>query len=115
LPWHEYLSYSFIKNQNNVVACPAPTFFSVPILSSANPEVPGVAAPKDSDQVAISNLVTRGDTGQWASVLAGAGVKYVLLAKEVDWTSYQYLGRQPGLVLVADYGSIELFRNENLP
>ena len=115
LPWHEYMAYTFIRNQNKVVACPAPTFFSVPILSSANPEVAGIPAPGDSEQVAISNLVAAGQTGQWAAILAAGGVKYVLVAKEVDWASYRYLGSEPGLVLVADYVSIQLYRNTLIP
>jgi hypothetical protein len=65
--------------------------------------------------VSISNLVAAGQTGQWASILAAGGVKYVLVAKEVDWASYRYLVSQPGLVLVADYVSIQLYRNTLIP
>jgi hypothetical protein len=115
LPWHEYMSYSFIRNQNSVVAAPAPAFFSVPILASSNPEVPGIGAPTDRDQVAISVLVNSGSRGQWAEVLATHGVKYVLLARELDWSAYQYLDDQSGLVRVGDYGSILLYRNTLVP
>ena len=44
-------------------------------------------------------------------ILAARNVKYVLLAREVDWSSYGYLDSQPGLVRVGDYGSIVLYRN----
>jgi len=109
LPWHEYMAFGFIQNQNKVVASPAPTFFSVPILNSTNPEIGG-SAPTDPDQVAISGLVSAGAKGDWSHELTTLGVKYVLVAREVDWQAYEYLNRQPGLSLVQDYGSILLYR-----
>ena len=95
LPWHEYMSYSFVDNRNNVVAAPAPTFFSIPVLVSSNPEVPGVAAPSDPDQVAIANLVQSRSQGNWSAELRALNVRFVLLAREVDWSAYQYLDLVP--------------------
>ncbi|HKW71133.1 MAG TPA: hypothetical protein VJP81_11165 [Candidatus Dormibacteraeota bacterium] len=111
LPWHEYMAYSFVRNQNRVVASPAPTFFSSPMVVSADPEVPGIEARRTADQVAISGLVSSGANGKWADVLATRDVKYVLLAREVDWKSYSYLDQQIGLHVVSDYDSIILYRN----
>ena len=111
LPWHEYMGLSFVQNQNHVVASPAPTFFSVPVLVSADPQVPGVLPPESPDQVAISSLVRDGGQASWAEVLAGRGIKYVLVAHELDWNSYSYLDQQPGLVRVGDFGSIVLYRD----
>jgi hypothetical protein len=110
LPWHEYMNFDFIQNQNKVVASPAPTFFSVPIVGSANPEIGG-SPPTDPEQVAISGLVSSGATGDWSHELARRGIKYVLVAREVDWQAYEYLNRQQGLTLVYDSGSILLYRN----
>jgi hypothetical protein len=59
----------------------------------------------------VSRLVGQAWHGDWASKLAARDVKYVLLAREVDWQAYSYLMDQPGLELVGDYGSIVLFRN----
>jgi hypothetical protein len=111
LPWHEYMALSFVRNQNSVVAAPAPSFFSTPILASTDPEVAGLAPPNDPDQKTISDLVAAGGQGQWAQVLAANKIKYVLLAREVDWKSYAYLESEPGLVKIGDYGSIVLYRN----
>jgi hypothetical protein len=111
LPWHEYMAYTFIENQNKVVVSPAPTFFSVPVLISSDPEVPGISPPADPDQVAISNLVHTGPQAPWARVLTTLGVKYVLVAHEVDWLAYEYLVNEQNMVKVADYGSIVLYRN----
>jgi len=111
LPWHEYMSFDFIQNQNRVVASPAPAFFSVPIVGSSNPEVAGTT-PTDPEQVSISLLVRAGATGDWSHQLALRDIKYVLIAREVDWQGYDYLNRLPGLRLVQDYGSILLYRND---
>jgi hypothetical protein len=104
------MRYSFIQNQNPIVAPPAPTFFSVPILASANPEVPGIAPPATAEQVAVAALVQEGSKGRWAEVLASLNVRYILVAKELDWQSYSYLDTQMGLTRVGDYGPIVLFR-----
>ncbi len=111
LPWHGYLALSFVQNTNNVVASPAPMFFSVPVIASQDLEIPGVSPPNDQDEVAITHLVTAGAQGSWATVLAARNFKYVLLAREVDWVSYAYLDNQAGLLRVGDYGSIVLYRN----
>jgi hypothetical protein len=111
LPWHEYLALSFVNNSNRVVASPAPSFFSIPVVISPNPEIPGIAAPGDPEQVAVSGLVIAANAGDWAPILARHNIKYVLLAREVDWRSYSYLSRERGLELVADYGSILVYRD----
>jgi hypothetical protein len=112
LPWHEYMSYSFIHNQNRVVAPPAPSFFSVPIVASADPEVPGVQPLHSAEQDAMSALVRAGSGGRWAEVLKAYHIKYVLLARELDWTYFEFLDGQPGLTRVGDFGSIILYRND---
>jgi hypothetical protein len=114
LPWHEYMTFSFIQNDNRVIACPAKTFFSIPVVSNSDPELPGTASPATRDQVAVSDLVRQGRQGKWAQGLAELGINYVLVAREVDWASYAYLDQQPGLVRVADYGSLIVYRTERL-
>jgi len=111
LPWHEYMSYSFVHNQNSVVAPPAPGFFGVPIVVSLDPEVPGITPPSTPDQEAVSGLVSLGPEGRWAEVLASREIKYVLLAHELDWKSYEFLDAQPNLVKIGDWGSMVLYRN----
>jgi hypothetical protein len=112
LPWHEYMSYSFVHNQNRVVAPPAPSFFSVPIVVSSDPEVPGIMPPRSADQDAVTALVRAGSSGQWAEGLNTYRIKYVLLAKELDWTYFTFLDDQAGLSKVGDFGPIILYRND---
>jgi hypothetical protein len=52
-----------------------------------------------------------GGRGDWASSLASRGIKYILLAREVEWRQYAYLDQQAGLLQIADYGSIVVYRN----
>jgi hypothetical protein len=72
--------------------------------------VGGIAAPTDPEQVAITDLVGKGSQGDWATVLTKLKVKYVLLAREVDFASFWYLDYLPDFVKVGDYGSIVLYR-----
>jgi hypothetical protein len=111
LPWHEYMAYSFVHNQNPIIAPPAPAFFSIPVLVSTNPEVAGVAAPSDPEQLAVANLVQSGSQGHWSADLKALNVRFVLLARELDWARYQFLDSQAGLVKVADFGSIVVYEN----
>jgi len=111
LPWHLYMGLGFVRNTNNVVASPAPSFFKVPVVISQDPEIPGIAAPTDPDQVAISRLVAASSGGDWARELAGRNIKYVLLARELDWSQFRFLASERGFALVGDYGSIAVYRN----
>ena len=111
LPWHLYMGLGFVRNTNNVVASPAPSFFKVPVVISQDPEIPGIAPPTDPDQVAISRLVAESSGGDWARELAGRNIKYVLLARELDWSQFRFLTSERGFALVADYGSIAVYRN----
>jgi hypothetical protein len=111
LPWHLYLALDFVRNTNNVVASPAPSFFTVPVVVSEDPEIGDLAPPNNPDQAVVSGLVAAGDTGDWARELAGRNIKYVLLAREVDWARFRFLATAPGFALVGDYGSIAVYRN----
>jgi hypothetical protein len=111
LPWHLYLSLSFVRNVNSIVANPAPQFFSVPVVISQNAEIIGIPPPDDPAQVALARLVGQGATNDWGKTLAAMNIKYVILAREVDWRGYRYLENQPNLVQVGDYGSLVLYRN----
>jgi hypothetical protein len=111
LPWHLYLGLDFVRNTNNVVASPAPSFFSVPVVISEDPGIPQIAPLSDPNQSAITRLVAAGPAGDWAGELARRDIKYVILAREVDWRRYGYLANQPDLVPVFDYGSLILYRN----
>jgi hypothetical protein len=110
LPWHLYLRLSFVRNVNSVVANPAPDFFSIPTVASGDPEVTGITAPDTTDQRTIQGLINAGGAGDWARGLRSRDVRFVVVAKELDWQNYAYLDRQAGLEKVGDYGSVVLYR-----
>jgi hypothetical protein len=58
----------------------------------------------------IRGLINAGRAGDWARGLASRDVRFVLVAKEVDWQTYRYLDLQAGLVKMGDYGSVVLYR-----
>jgi hypothetical protein len=95
---------------NSIIASPAPEFFSIPILVSVDPEVDGVAAPDTLDQRTIQRLINAGGASAWARGLRSRDVRFVVVAKELDWQNYAYLDRQAGLEKVGDYGSVVLYR-----
>jgi hypothetical protein len=115
LPWHLYLRLSFVRNVNSVVATPAPRFFSIPVVVSADPEVGGIAPPNDPDHRTIATLVAAGERADWATALAARNIKYVLVANEVDSERFAFFAHQPGFVRVAGDESIALYRNTLLP
>src|SRR5260370_8172783 len=88
LPWHLYLAISFVDNTNKVVASPAPSFFSIPVVISPNPEIPGIAAPGDPDQVAASGLVIAARAGDWAPLLPNHTPTSLLLPPPVSCPHY---------------------------
>jgi hypothetical protein len=93
-----------------VVASPAPSFFSIPTVVSRDPEVPGIAPPSSREQTSITNLVAAGPNGNWTDQLGFLEIKYVVVVHELDWQSYRYLDRQPGLVKIADFDTITVYR-----
>jgi hypothetical protein len=111
LPWHEYLGLSFVRNEDAVIACPAPSFFSIGVVTSLDPQIRGIRPPDNPDQAAVTSLLRNGSDGDWAATLAARNIKYVLLAREVDWQSYTFINRQPQLVKLGDYDSIVLYLN----
>ena len=112
LPFHGFMEFSFIRNQNAVVGSPAPSFFSIPVFASEDPEVSGVKPPLDDpDQALVAGLVSAGNETDWGVRLASRDFKYVLLARELDWKDYAFLDKQSHLALVRDYGSILIYRN----
>jgi hypothetical protein len=92
LPWHLYMSFNWSRK---IIASPAPVFFTCPVLSGKNMEWGGIYDnSRDPDGTAVAAwLAARGKAG--APALMGAPVRYIILAKELDFTSYLWLGNLP--------------------
>ena len=110
LPWHEYIELNFAGRP---VASPADGFFDRAVISSNDPELPGVP-PVSSTSLASSvqnNVINRRFFSDNAgSRLHALGVHYVVLLKLSDWKTYDWVSQQSDLVLVADTPDWQLYQ-----
>ncbi|MHB1209391.1 MAG: hypothetical protein ACYC1I_06745 [Acidimicrobiales bacterium] len=111
VPWHLYMAYSFTNNR--VVANVGATSFSRNVISADNVESGGVATQSTSPRSAyLQQLFANGtDLKEFGALVAPLGVKYVVLAKTVDWRSYNWLNAQSDLRLVFNSDSLEVWKN----
>lgn len=88
LPWHLYLSFNWV---GKIVANPASAFFTCPVLSGTDMEWGGIYDNSQSpDGAAVASwLAAQGKTG--VPILSGPPIRYIILAKEVDFASYSWL------------------------
>lgn len=111
LPWHLYMRYQFA---GRVIANPADDFFDKPLLISDNPELGNVgpALPNAQKQLVTTHILPQASTSnRLGHQLAPLHVKYVLLAKDFDYQTYDYLDRQTDLQLVSETATLKLYRN----
>lgn len=110
LPWHQYMSFGF---SGRIIANPAPAFFEKSMVVSTDPELEGATSGKTDDrEKAVKNMLAQAKINDnFAGQIAKQNIKYVLLAKEVDYKSYDYVIDQPGLQQVADYPTATLYLN----
>ena len=110
-PWHQYLSYPFTQNRG--VANLSPGFFSRPVISGDNVQLPNIPTSATSRESRfIQYAIDHGSqTHYFGSLLTPLGVKYVILEKTVDWRFYGWLHTQRDLKEVMDSRSIAVFRN----
>jgi hypothetical protein len=109
LPWHQYMSFGFA---GRVIANPAPRFFDTPMLVSNDPELEGIRPPRQDPKITTIGTILkdaphRHDIGER---LATHDVRYVVLAKEYDYRTYNYLDEQPGLSLQWETQGIKLYQ-----
>jgi hypothetical protein len=110
LPWHQYMSFQFA---GRIIANPAPAFFSKPTFVSADPELDGATGGRITDrQKALHSIVTSSDKQHLAERLAGQNIKYIILAKELDYEQYDYLNDQAGLQRLHDYHTATVYENQ---
>lgn len=113
LPWHQYLSLSFVKNR--VIANPAPRFFDKEVIAGDNMEIGKIYthSQRPVSRLVEQDILAKKDQLENAGeLLAPYGIKYVILAKEADWQEYNFLNRQKDLEFVKDSGGLIIYKNE---
>jgi hypothetical protein len=112
LPWHLYMAYPFTNGR--VVDNVAATSFSRSVISGDDVQTGGVETQSTSPRSAyLERLYASGpEISTFGALVAPLGVKYVVLAKAVDWALYGWLDHQRDLKLVLNDSSLEVWRNE---
>jgi hypothetical protein len=110
LPWHLYMSYEF--TQGRIIASPANAFYDRGIVASDDPELPGVTPQtRDATREAVQDdILPAGLGGQSVSGrLQELGIGYIVLNKDLDWASYNYIDREPGITVLYDGPNLRLY------
>lgn len=110
LPWHMYMSFSWI---GNVVANPAPDFFKCPVISGTDMEWADIYD-NSSSQTGKSVGAWLGSQGKNDFLKSGLkdnglGIKYVVLTKELDWKNYSWIDALPSLTLFRDTNTLRVY------
>jgi hypothetical protein len=106
-PWHLYMSFSWI---GAIVANPAPSFFQCPVVSGTDMEWGGEFDNSgNSESRAVEQwLATGGKTDLLQN--SAYNIKYIVLAKELDWQSYIGMGTNPELQLVVETPTLVVYK-----
>lgn len=110
LPWHLYMDFKFVPNQDKRIANPAPSFFDKPVTYGQNIEVPGIYTQSTNPgQRYVESILSSGSiSGENLRLL---NVKYVMLVKEVDWAWYRDMLEGSDLEPVFDSENLVLYKN----
>jgi hypothetical protein len=109
LPWHEYLDLDFADGRR--VLNPLPDYLGGDVLSSADPEL-GSGGQERVDEREPGVLEALADLRAGrpaAAALARIGVRWVVLAHEVDWDAYRSVASDPGLERAVGTSTIDLY------
>lgn len=110
LPWHQYMHFNFA---GRIIATPAPSFFGKTIVSSSDPELGGATSGQQDDRGrAVEKLIKAGENElTFADQLANQNIKYIILAKELDYEKYGYLNDMPEFKRIGNYDTVVLYEN----
>lgn len=113
LPWHQYMTFSWTERR---IANPATTFFGRRTIAGENMEVGGIYTHSSNPtQNYIQYILdNRHNISNLGELIIPLNVKYVILAKEVDFKEYDFLFEQKDMDLVLENEKVALFRNKNV-
>jgi len=108
LPWHQYLGFPWT---GRVVANPAPALFRRDVIVGDNVELPGVYSTSTSTRSAYlqSLYATGARQSDFGSKVARLGVRYVAVAKTLDWQSFDWLHAQGDLRVDLDTPDLTVY------
>ncbi|MFQ5872253.1 MAG: hypothetical protein ACE5JL_00425 [Dehalococcoidia bacterium] len=113
LPWHMYMDFAWLPNHWKRLANPAPNFLSQPTISGDNIEI-AVNFSDSSNPVSryVESLLGQRDSVQdFGKLIAPLNAKYVVLFKDGDYESYDFLLQQDDLKLIFEGETVTVFLN----
>lgn len=109
LPWHGYQPFTFTDGRS--VATPARAFFQREVISSDAVELPQLRTDSTSLRMEyLDRIVAEAGEGAFGRLLAPLGVEYVVVAKDREVGTYDWVGRQPGVTLALRTDSMDVYR-----
>jgi ABC-type uncharacterized transport system permease subunit len=113
LPWHLYMDFKWIPNQDKRIANPANSFFDKPTIRGDNVEIGRIySSSENPTSKYIESLLKEKRTATLGNKLRIINVKYVLLTKEIDYKNYFFLFNQTDLELIKETDNLYLFKNK---
>lgn len=115
LPWHRYMDFDWLPNEDKRLNNPARSFFDKPVVQGDNIEIPGVYTQSTNPVSAyIEFLLGKKDViNNFGELVAPLNAKYVLLMKEADFEAYGFLRGQKDLETALENERLILFKNRH--
>lgn len=116
LPWHMYMNFKFVNKDisKGVIANPGNAFFTCNTIVGTNMEFGGIydnsGDPRGND--ILNNFLKKSGVGA-KSILDKYNIKYIILAKEVDYNNYIGLYSLGYLEMVQETDNLILFKVKN--
>lgn len=111
-PWHMYMTFEWSGRR---IANPASIFFEKPVISGQNAEVGNIQTQSSNPtQQYIGYLLEhKTEINNFGELVTPLNVKYVILAKDVDYQTYDFLYNQSDLELVKENKELVVFKNRH--
>ncbi|HWQ96095.1 MAG TPA: hypothetical protein VN368_01860, partial [Candidatus Methylomirabilis sp.] len=112
-PWHAYMNFNWLPGTQKRLANPAYLFFDRPVIQGDNMEAGGIYS---SSTNPISKyieflLANRNKIDNLGELIAPLNVKYIILLKEADYRSYEFLNNQTDIEPVKNTENMLIFKN----
>lgn len=115
LPWHQYMRFDF-ANKN--IANPAPKFFDKDIISGDNMQISNIETHSERIETKYVEkfLHKRTVIKNFGHKLKPLEIKYIILAKEVDYKDYTklFLDKQEDLEVIYEKGNLRIYKNKTV-
>ena len=111
LPWFAYFTADIAENR--LVLNPLPSYFDGEVIRSSDLGFSNQLLQEDADprESTITSIVERLRSGEaQTDELAQLGIRWVVVAHEVDWLSYSGLRVDPALEVLVDGPTLTLYR-----